>query len=184
MWSSACRWGRSSRWRRKQYIYIYISYNNKQTSLSLSIYIYIYIYVCIYIYIYTHRYMTYNYGNSLLKQLGFGILLRVSNPNCCIYVLLRTPVAPVPRARPGRAAGPGSSAPSWSGSGHQGFQGYGFHLSTNHFEILRTTYGLRIFSFLFLRIGASLTVAFKQYPWNPPGYPLSCGRGSAWTAAT
>ena len=38
--------------------------------------------------------------------------------------------------------------------GSQGFQGCGFHPSTNHFELLRLTYGLIIFVFLFLRIGA------------------------------
>ena len=36
----------------------------------------------------------------------------------------------------------------------QGLQGYGFHLPTNRFEILRSISGLRIVVFSFLRIGA------------------------------
>ena len=42
----------------------------------------------------------------------------------------------------------------------------GFHVSTNQFEILRETYGLIIFVFLFLRIGGPEQF-FTQYPWNP-----------------
>ena len=35
----------------------------------------------------------------------------------------------------------------------RGFRGPGFHLSTNHFEVLREIYGVIVFVFLFLRIG-------------------------------
>ena len=50
----------------------------------------------------------------------------------------------------------------------QGFQGYGFHLSTIHSEIIREVFGFfRVVVLLFLRIGPPLRVYFEQYPCNP-----------------
>ena len=47
----------------------------------------------------------------------------------------------------------------------QGFQGFGFHLSTNHVEIPRAVSGLED-CVLFNYTWAPLTVYCKQYPWN------------------
>ena len=58
------------------------------------------------------------------------------------------------RARPGTPQDARAAPPATHPPHHQGFQGHGFPLSANRLEILRETYGLRIFVFLFLRNGA------------------------------
>ena len=56
------------------------------------------------------------------------------------YAVRREP----PRAPPGQGQRPG---------GARGFQGNSFHLSTNHFDIIREMYGFMTFVCLFLLIG-------------------------------
>ena len=67
--------------------------------------------------------------------------------------------------RPGRDEETGLGEPA----GNQGFQGHAFHLSANHFEIIRETYCLRIVVFLFLRIGPPQQYILSSAPGIPQG---------------
>ena len=49
------------------------------------------------------------------------------------------------------------------------YRRYGFHLSTNCFEILRGTYALTNICVFVSSNWGHLAVSFKRYPWNPPG---------------
>ena len=89
--------------------------------------------------------------------------------------LRRPPAALRPvgrRGGPGRLDGAlplaGGRGRAHDGHGPHGFQGYGFHLFTNHFVILRAISGLIKNVFVSSNWGP-LTVYFKQYPWNPLG---------------
>ena len=58
--------------------------------------------------------------------------------------------------------------------GGQGFQGYGFHLSTDHFEILREVYGLiRFVCFCFPELGP-LDSIFETVSLESPSTNTNC----------
>ena len=70
--------------------------------------------------------------------------------------------------RLGRPAALERDPDPFAAAGLQGFQGEGFQLSTNHFDILRELSGLRQNNVI-CSIRGPLTVSFNQYPRNPPG---------------
>ena len=61
-----------------------------------------------------------------------------------------------------------SSWTSTTSDNNQGFQGYGIHLSTNHFDTIREiSASIRCVCVLISSNWGPLTLYFKQYPWNP-----------------
>ena len=99
-------------------------------------------------------------GNTIYDILYYSLLKLLYNILiwCCVYIYIYiyrererdTYTCQIP-AKPHRGRQV-LLAPRPEG-GHQGFQGYDFHLSTNHFVILRLVSGSRRLVFLFLRIG-------------------------------
>ena len=123
--------GRSSSRRPKQ--------NNKQQETQIIIIITIVIIIVLVTLLIQHIINTYNQTNQTHK-----LTTRTMTQH-----KVR---AGAPRGDARRAAG---RAPAHVGG--QGFPGYGFHLSTNHFEIIREVFGLRRLVFLFLRLEAPLS---------------------------
>ena len=143
---------------------VYI-HNHDFNGLCIYIYIYQYMYTCVYIYIYTYMYIRilytylpvytyyiYIYTYILCIYICIHIYLSIYpsihlSIYLSIYLYLSTVFLESPR--PGRPHRRGAAE-----EGPQGFQGYGFRLSANRFEILRETFGLTIVVCLFLRVGA------------------------------